>query len=130
MSPPAGSLTPTQYEILEIVWDAGDSGVTVTEVWEAISRHRDVTRTTVLNLVDRLEKRRWLKRRKVKGNYRYSATLDREATSQMLASEVVDGFFGGSASELVMSLLGSKRLKAADVERLRQVLDSYSKHAE
>lgn len=126
MKTPEGSLTPTQHEILEVVWDAGDSGATVTGIWEAIAENRDVARTTVLNLVDRLEKRNWLRRRKREGAYRYFATIDRETTAQRMASETVDGFFGGSAAELVMSLLGSKRLSADDIKRLRQLFDSYS----
>ncbi len=39
------------------------------EVWNAIRAARDVSRTTVLNLVDRLEKRGWLKRRKDQGSF-------------------------------------------------------------
>lgn len=123
MPRPEGKLTPVQHEIVEVVWDSGD-GATVTEIWEAVSARRDVTRTTILNLVDRLEKRGWLERRKAGGVYRYRATVDRETTARLVAEEFVNEFFGGSASHLVMSLLGSKRLKPDEVERLRRLLDS------
>src|SRR5262245_44678823 len=120
---PEGKLTPAQYEILQAVWAAGPGGATVAEIWETISANREVARTTVLNLVDRLEKRGWLMRRKISGAFRYAATVDREATSRLVAGEFVDEFFGGEASRLVMSLLGSKRLKPEDVERIRRLLD-------
>jgi DNA-binding Lrp family transcriptional regulator len=45
---------------------------------------RGVTRTTVLNLVDRLEKRGWLKRESIGGVYRYRPTLDRASASRMV----------------------------------------------
>ena len=80
-------------------------------------------RTTVLNLVDRLEKRGWLARRQAQGVYRYQASLDREETTQALASGFVDDFFGGKASELVMSLLGNRRITKDELERLRQLID-------
>jgi predicted transcriptional regulator len=121
MPTPEGKLTPAQHEIMEIIWRAGDA--TVSEIWETIAARRDVMRTTVLNLVDRLEKRGWLNRRKRKGGYRYYAAIARDETSRGLAEEFVDDFFGGSASDLVMSLLGSQRMKSEDVGRLRQLLD-------
>jgi predicted transcriptional regulator len=124
LTQPEGKLTPVQHEILETVWASGEKGATVTEIWEAIAARRSVTRTTILNLVDRLEKRAWLRRHKAEGGYRYLATTDRQAAARMLAEDFVDEFFGGSASELVLSLLGGNRLKPEEVERLRELLDS------
>jgi predicted transcriptional regulator len=121
---PDGPLTPAQYEILEAAWTAGADGVTVAEIWQSIGQSRQVARTTVLNLVDRLEKRGWLKRRSVDGVNRYTATRSRDQTSGALANDFVDDFFGGSAPHLVMSLLGSGRLSADDVRQLRKLLDS------
>jgi predicted transcriptional regulator len=124
MGQPEGRLTPAQHEIMDAVWQAGETGATVTEIWAKVASSRDVTRTTVLNLVDRLEKRGWLKRRKRKGIYRYLPAVPKEAAARELAEEFVDDFFGGSAGELVMSLLGSKRLKKEDVLELRKRLDT------
>ena len=124
MGKPEGRLTPAQHEIMDLVWQAGQAGATVTEIWTVIAESRNVTRTTVLNLVDRLEKRGWLKRRKRKGSFHYFAAVPREAAARELAREFVDDFFGGSAGDLVMSLLGSKRLRKEDVLELRQKLDA------
>ena len=126
MADPVGTLTAAQHEILDVVWDAPMSGATVTEIWQAIGRQRDVTRTTVLNQVDRLEKRGWLRRKKHEDGFRYVATRSRDEAARGLAEEFVNSFFDGSASELVMSLLGSKKLKPAEIARLRDLLDSRS----
>ncbi len=121
---PEGNLTPAQHEILEIVWDAGDQGATVAEIWQAVSTERTVGRTTILNLVDRLEKRDWLRRRDdSEGANRYLATVSRERTAASLAKEFLNDFFEGSASNLVMSLLGSNKLSKSELERLRTVLE-------
>jgi predicted transcriptional regulator len=120
---PEGTLTPAQYEIMDLVWQAGPDGATVAEIWHAISESRSVARTTILNLVDRLEKRAWLKRRDADGGVRYSAAVSRDRTSGALAGEFVQQFFDGSAANLVMSLLGTSRLDAEEIRRLRDILD-------
>ena len=126
MSKPKGSLTSAQHEIMAVIWESRGQGATVTGIWQAISAQRRVGRTTILNLVDRLERRGWLVRCDRERPCHYLAALSREETAVFLAGGFVDDFFAGSTSNLVMSLLGSKRLKPGEIERLRQVLESTS----
>jgi BlaI family penicillinase repressor len=123
---PEGTLTAAQHEILEVIWNGPDCGATVTEIWQASGEPRELSRTTVLNQVDRLEKRGWLRRKKYEDGFRYLATRSRDDAARGLAEEFVNDFFGGSPSELVMSLLGSNRLKPAEIARLRALLDAQS----
>jgi BlaI family transcriptional regulator, penicillinase repressor len=127
MPKPEGTLTSVQHDILDVVWQAADEGATVTDIWQAIAARRRVGRTTILNLVDRLERRGWLVRRDREKPCHYLAALKREETAIFLAGGFVDDFFAGSASNLVMSLLGSKRLKPGEIEQLQRVLGSASK---
>lgn len=117
-----GSLTPAQHEIMRVVWNAGGAGATVAEIWKAIAAGREVSRTTILNLVDRLEKRGWLKRVEGASAYRFQPALGHAETAVRLAEEFVNGFFGGSAANMVSSLLGSEKIAASDVKRLRAIL--------
>lgn len=126
---PEGSLTPAQYEILDVVWRAGPDGATATQIWHAVTPSRNVARTTVLRLVDRLEKRGWLRRRETGGAVRYVAAVSRHQTSAALANDFVQTFFDGSAANLVMSLLGTERLGADEIKRLRQILARTPKRA-
>src|SRR5262245_55297429 len=96
---PEGKLTPVQFEIKQLVWNS-PGGSTVAEIWDAVRADREVSRTTVLNLVDRLEKRAWLKRRKDQGVFRYAAAVDRPAVEAQLAADFVEEFFAGSAANL------------------------------
>ena len=122
MEQPKGTLTPSQYEILEAAWSRLPEGATVAEIWQAISSSRAIARTTVLNLVDRLERRGWLVRHEGSGARRYKAAFRREKTGALLAKGFVDDFFGGSATNLVTSLLGSKRLTGDEIMKLRGLL--------
>jgi len=119
---PDTNITPAQFEILEAAW-AKPEGATVTEIWEAISAKRDVGRTTIINLVDRLEKRGWLSRQKTAGVFRYRPAVDRDTAAANVAAEFVDAFFSGSASNLVMSLLGSERISKDELAELRSLLE-------
>ncbi len=107
---------------MQLIWSS-TQGMTIGEIWEAIRAGRDVSRTTVLNLVDRLEKRSWLKRRKDQGVFRYAAAAERAAVEAQLAADFVEEFFAGSAANLVMSLLGSRRISKADIQRLKRLMD-------
>ena len=120
---PDGQLTPVQFEIMEAIWATGSGGATVAEIWLIISQSRSVARTTILNLVDRLEKRSWLHKEETSDGIRFRASVTREAASANLAGEFVTDFFGGSATSLVMSLLGSKTLDPQEIARLRSLLD-------
>ncbi|HEV7223044.1 MAG TPA: BlaI/MecI/CopY family transcriptional regulator [Pirellulales bacterium] len=122
MATPDGKLTPVQFEIMQLIWNS-TQGLTVGEIWEAIRSGRDVSRTTALNLVDRLEKRSWLKRRKDQGVFRYAAAVQRQSAEAQLAVDFVEEFFAGSAANLVMSLLGSQRISKSDIQRLKRLMD-------
>ena len=122
MPAPEGKLTPVQFEIMQLIWNS-PAGLTIGEIWVAIRSERDVSRTTVLNLVDRLEKRCWLKRRKDQGVFRYAAAVQRESVEAQLAADFVEEFFAGSAANLLMSLLGSQRFSKADIQRLKRAMD-------
>ena len=125
MREPKGSLTAAQYEIMDAVWNAGEEGVSVADIWQAISQARAIGRTTVLNQVDRLEKRGWLKRLPGAGSTRFRAMLAREDASRQLVSGFVSDYFQGRAVDLVSALLGDQasELTKKDVERLRTLLD-------
>jgi predicted transcriptional regulator len=119
---PEGKLTPVQFEIMQLIWSS-TQGLTIGEIWNAIRSGRNVSRTTVLNLVDRLDKRGWLKRRKDQGVFRYAAAVPRQSAEAQLAADFVEEFFAGSAANLVMSLLGSHRISKTDIQRLKRLVD-------
>lgn len=122
MTRPEGTLTGPQFEILELTWQ-NPAGMTVAEIWEVVRENRSVSRTTILNLVDRLEKRNWLQRLKVEGVYRYQASVSREQTQEMLAGEFVGTYFSGSATDFILSFLGSQRLSKKELDRMKKALE-------
>ena len=116
-----GRLSPAQYEILQAIWEVGPPGATRMQIWERISEHRKVVRQTIINLVDRLAARGWLERIEEQGQLLFWPTAPRDKIEAEMADDFVKSFFGGSASHLVMSLLGRHQITPDDVEELRKV---------
>ena len=127
MNQPHGSLTGPQLEIMEIIWRGGKTGATVAEIWQALSAHREVARTTVLTMVNRLEQRGWLIRREAVGGLHFVAARGKEEATSRIAGQFVEEMFGGSAAELVKSLLGSQQITSEEIQRLREMLDQSQK---
>lgn len=132
MQDPKGSLTAAQHEIMSAVWDAGEAGIAVADIWQVIAEARSIGRTTVLNQVDRLEKRGWLRRLPGDGSTRFCATLSRDDASQQLVAGFVSDYFQGSTVDLVSALLGNDAfaLTKKDVDRLRKLLEQARRRRE
>src|SRR5260221_8257337 len=95
-------LSAAQIEIMNLIWSRGEA--TVTEIWKALSAERSVARTTVLTVMDRLEKKGWLRRRAEGAQHFYSAARTRESTLGKLVDRLVETAFAGSSEELVVAL--------------------------
>jgi predicted transcriptional regulator len=127
MTEPHGSLTGAQYEIMEVIWRCGKAGATVAEVWQALSARREVARTTVLTMVNRLEQRGWLRRKEAANGLHFVALRGKDEAAGQIAGRFVEEMFGGSAAELVKSLLGSQQITYEELRRLRELLDQSEK---
>ena len=124
---PKGGLTGSQLEIMEVLWSRSPAEATAAEMWQALQASRPVARTTVLTLLQRLEKRGWLKREGEGRGAIYRPAARPEETSTRLATDFLDAYFGGSASRLVMSLLGGRQVSTDEVRQMREMLETYEK---
>jgi predicted transcriptional regulator len=114
-------LSGAQIEIMNLVWARGEA--TVTEIWKDLQDSRPIARTTVLTVMDRLEKKGWLKRRLVEQQHLYSAVRTREVTLGGMVARLVDTAFAGSAEELVMALLDGRGVTKDEASRIRTLIE-------
>lgn len=115
------ALSETQLEIMHVVWEGGE--VTVTDVWSVLAQRRPIARNTVLTLMDRLEKKGWLKRRTDGLAHSYSAAAPRVTTLGQIVHRLVDAAFAGSAEALVLALLEGRGVSNEEARRIRQLID-------
>jgi BlaI family penicillinase repressor len=114
-------LSEAQLEIINIVWDRGQT--TVGQIWKTLAQRRSLSRTTISTMVARLEEKGWLRHQVVGGTFLYSATHPRKKVLSRMVHRLVDAAFQGSAEGLVLTLLEDGRLSAEEVERIKAMLE-------
>ena len=118
MSKPEGSLTSAQHEIMAVVWESATQGARWPRSGKASRPAARVGRTTILNLVDRLEKRGWLVRRDRQKPCHYLAALGREETAALSGRRFCGRFFRRLGQQPCDEPVG---LQAAEARRDRAV---------
>ena len=118
------ALTKLELQIMQVVWKLGASSVkgacSVKEVQEALPQQ--LAYTTVQTMLNILERKGKLKR-KLRGRaYVYSATVTEAKASRHAVRDLVDRMFGGSADELVMSLIKSRQIDPRRIAELSRRL--------
>jgi BlaI family penicillinase repressor len=123
-------LTDAEFEIMGIVWEEGET--TVNHVWEMITRKRQapLSRTTILVQMNRLEEKKWLKHRLLGRTFIYYPTRKRDKTLENLVGDIHRRFFKGSSSELVRCLFKSVKVSKAEIQKLREIIDSQEGESE
>ena len=121
---PNDALTAAQLNVMEALWACGPDGGYAYDIWQQAGGEDAVARTTILTVIQRLEERGWIRRSGSGRKLRYHATRNREETLEHLSNRFVRDYFGGSASQLVMSLLGSEKLDETEIRQLRTLLDA------
>jgi predicted transcriptional regulator len=118
--------TDTELEILQILWDKGPS--TVKFVNEIQNKNKQVGYTTTLKIMQIMAEKEMLKVDKKQRQHIYAATMDKEETQRGLLDSFLDKTFKGSASKLVMQLLGNKTTSASELEEIKNYLNELEKN--
>jgi len=113
-------LTPLELEIMKVLWDGGPANV------QAVQQNlgRDLAYTTVQTMLNILCRKGHVKRTLKQKAYVYRPAISHKDVVKQTIGDVVDRLFGGSTTNLVMSLVETKQLKREDVDRLRELLDA------
>jgi predicted transcriptional regulator len=109
-----------QRQVMNILWQKTEG--TVTEVRDALRRDDPPAYTTVLSVLQQLEKSGWVKHRTVGRRYVYRPmrSLDDERSRSL--KSFVGRVFGGDRLLLFQQLLGDARIDDAEVKALREMI--------
>jgi len=113
--------TDRELEILRILWDDGPS--TVRQVNAAMNRGNPVGYTTTLKLMQIMAEKGLLVRDKSQFKHIYRPAITEESTQKQLIDQLLDRAFSGSAEKLVMRALSAKKVPAAELAKIRKMLD-------
>ncbi len=119
--------TDAELEILGVLWDRGPS--TVREVHDVLNQTKPIGYTTVLKFMQIMAEKTLVRRAEVQvlRAHVYEATLPREQTQQQIVGDLVGRAFAGSAAELVMRALSTKRTTPQELAKIRELLDEYER---
>ena len=118
-------LTDLQLAIMQEVWRRDRA--TVTDVHEALVDSTGLAKKTVGTMMTRLEKQGFLSHSAEGREFVYEPLVSRNEVEGAKVQNVLDRLFGGSLSSLVSHALESRDVERGDVERVRHMLDEWTR---
>lgn len=116
--PPLGE---QQLEVLRLITDRAP--VTAREVVEHFAASRGLARTTVLSVIDRLQEKGYVTRRRRGGVFHYSPRVPKEEVLQRLVRDFVEKTLGGSVSPFVAYLARTRQISPEELGQLQELVE-------
>ncbi len=113
--------TETELEILNILWKEGPSSVR--KVNEKMNEQKEVGYTTTLKLMQIMSQKGLVSRDESSRTHIYLPEVQAKDIQGQLVDKLLHTAFGGSASELVLSALGSGKASAKELEEIKALID-------
>jgi len=114
------SFTDRELDIMAVLWEEGPS--TVAEVRKRLDD--PLAYTTVLTVLRTLEAKGYVGHEEEGKAHRFRALVARDRAGQTALGQVLDKIFGGSRELLLANLVRERGVDAAELRRLRKVLDT------
>jgi predicted transcriptional regulator len=118
---PESTIGEQELALLRHIADADPA--TVGEVVDTFGRDRDLARSTVLTMMERLRKKGYLVRRLSDGVYRYRAHATSAELLQGAVERFVERHLGGSVSPFLAYLSDAGDLSDAELKELADVVE-------
>ena len=113
------ALSPSETEILRLVWQLGQA--TVQEVCDKLPARRKIAYATVQTLLRRLENKGYLKH-DIRGKaHVFFAAVKKEHVVKRSVGDFLDRLFGGDPIPLMQYLAEHGKINADDIERLKKL---------
>ena len=108
-------------ELALLTFIAERGSATVGEVAEEFGGPRNLARSTVLTMMERLRQKRRLTRKRIEGVFRYSSPNSRKDVLNEVVTDFVEKTLGGSLSPFVAYLTKSTRSTEVSDEELAEL---------
>jgi BlaI family transcriptional regulator, penicillinase repressor len=116
MRRPSATLTPQELEIMKVVWQR--STATVRDVYETLRSRRRIAYTTVMTMMNVLERKGHLRKRAEGRSFLYQPARPRAQVVKAMVREFLDRVFAGSAAPLLVHLVEDHHLSEDDLREL------------
>ncbi|RRB04066.1 BlaI/MecI/CopY family transcriptional regulator [Larkinella rosea] len=120
-SPERAEPTKAELDILTVLWKHGPS--TVRFVHEQLNTFKEVNYTTTLKQMQLMAEKGLLSRDESQMKHVYGVAEEEQKTKSYLLDRFVNHLYEGSAGNLVMQLLDSKKASKDEIKAIRALLD-------
>jgi BlaI family penicillinase repressor len=118
--------TKSELEILQVLWQYGPS--TVRFVNDHLNEQkREVQYTSTLKLMQIMAEKGLLTRDATNMKHIYKAAEEESKTKSFLLEKFVNTMYNGSASSLMMQLLGNKTVSKKEMEAIKELIKKLGK---
>lgn len=114
--------TESELEVLQVLWHEGSSPVR--RVNEVLNERREVGYTTTLKIMQIMLDKGLVKRNTDNRTHIYDAAVFETDIQNQLLNTFVQSAFRGSASRLVMQLLGNHKASQKELEDIKALIES------
>ncbi len=120
---------PTEGElaILRVLWRQGPG--TVRAVHTALGEAQETGYTTVLKMMQIMAEKGLVTRDESQKTHVYTATLTQKEAQRRFVGDLLDRVFDGSAHNLVLQALSTKKASATELASIRKLLDEMERGA-
>lgn len=112
--------TDAELAILNVLWERGPS--TVRQVQQDLASSRGTGYTTILKLMQIMLEKGLLKRDDSSHAHVYRTALSRGRTQKQLLGQLMDQVFEGSAQQLVMQALSSRKSTPEELAEIKKLI--------
>jgi BlaI family transcriptional regulator, penicillinase repressor len=117
--------TDSELEILQIIWENGPC--TVRFVNDIVNQNREVGYTSTLKTMQLMMDKNMLQRDIVERIHYYNSNISEHETQKELLTEFVHSTFRGSASSLVMRMLGDGEATQEEIKKIKEIIQTLEK---
>ncbi|MEA2163037.1 MAG: hypothetical protein QOK37_1164 [Thermoanaerobaculia bacterium] len=114
--------TDSELAILGVLWERGPS--TVRDVHDALNKDGATGYTTVLKILQIMTEKGLVVRDESERAHVYESRYGEQKTQRQLLADLAERAFGGSATKLVMQALSGRKASAAELNAIRELLDT------
>ncbi len=113
-------------DVLQVLWKNGPS--TVRFVHDKLNEQKEaVIYTSTLKLMQVMKEKGMLERDETNMKHIYSPLLQEDKVKGNLLDRFVDSMFNGSASNLMMALLGNDKTSGEELKKMKELLAKMEK---
>jgi predicted transcriptional regulator len=117
--------TDAELKLMEVLWDKGSA--TVSEVLEGLKSKPALAYSTVITTLRILETKGYVSHTKEGRAFTYQPLIGRDEARQTAITHLLQRLFDGSPELLMTSLFEDRKIGAAEMRRLRDLIDAGTK---